>query len=114
MVCVLCRLLPLAIEMSTAQFYTSVGPKSEGMIKYLITANKISDVRFSQEILGLLSIFKLFSTPADCKRAHSLNGNKPKDLGLCMSKIQPLCFILYNPKCGYFSNYSPLLTSRLQ
>ena len=102
MACVLCRLLPPAVEMNAAQFYTSFGPKSEGMIKYLIIANKVSDARFSHRILGLLSIFKLFSTSADCKKAHSPNSNKPKDLGLCMSKIQPLHFILYDPKRGYF------------
>lgn len=78
--------------MNAAQFYTSVGSKSEGMFKNLIIANKISGARFSHKILGLFSIFKLFSTSADCKRAHSLNGNKPKDLGLCMSKIQLLFY----------------------
>lgn len=83
---VLCRILPPAIELNVAQFYTLVGPKSEGMIKYLIIANKVSDARFNHKILYLLSIFKLFFTCVDCKRAHSLSKSKPKDSGLCMSK----------------------------
>lgn len=51
---VLCRILPPAIELNVAQFYILVGPKSEGMIKYLIIANKVSDARFNPKILDLL------------------------------------------------------------
>lgn len=33
------------------------GPKREGLINYLIIANKISNARVSHKVLGLLSIF---------------------------------------------------------
>lgn len=77
------------------------------MIKHLIIANKISDATYNKQSV------KIFSTCADCKSTDSLNRNKPKYLGFYMSTIQPLCFFLYNPKCGCFLNNSLVLTSRL-
>ena len=115
MACVLCRLLPPAFKRWMLPSFTlQLGPSVKVWLSIWSLLIKSVKPHSAKKIAGLFSIFNFYSTSADCKSADSLNRNKPKDLDLYMFKIQPLHFILYNPKYGYFLNDSLVLTSRLQ